>query len=74
MDKERKIAKTNKRGIANLNLKILTSKPGKYFLRFKSGTTYSDKTESFILINKILEVRVIKDLSHNISIPNLKGA
>ena len=73
LDKERKIAKTNKRGIANLNLRILTSKPGKYFLRFKSGNTYSDKTESFVLLNRILEVKQLRDLSANIKIPNLKG-
>lgn len=73
IDPDRESVKTNKRGIGNLKLRILTSKPGKYNLRFQSGNTFSDKTESFWLINKILEVRAIKDLSATIYIPDLKG-
>jgi hypothetical protein len=72
MDPTRKSIKTNKKGIGNLKLRILTSKPGKYNLRFQSGNTFSDKTESFWLVNRILEVREMKDLSANISINNLK--
>lgn len=63
MDPERESTKTSTKGIANFRLRIVTSKTGKYTLRFQSGNTYSDKTESFWLINKIKKVRVLKDIS-----------
>lgn len=62
MDPNTAYAKTDRKGVATFNLRILTGLPGDYNLVFASQQIQSDPSTSFKLLNRISSVSIMQDI------------
>lgn len=72
LEAEGSFSKTNRKGIATFNLKVIAGLPGNYALQFESNNIQSKPSSQFTVMNRITSIKIQKDIPKSIDVKKFK--